>query len=110
MDHIADSLAIHPAVVDLAKVEFSRFRDVREAIQQYDGVVASCLALAFQELSGRSDLDVSNRAAFPQWSTRGLTLTNPLAQEALLPPPNVACVGGDGDACTTVLNEVRLRH
>ena len=32
------------------------------------------------ELSGRSDLDVSNRAAFPQWSTRGLTLTNPLAQ------------------------------
>ena len=48
MDHIADSLAIHPAVVDLAKVEFSRFRDVREAIQQYDGVVASCLALAFQ--------------------------------------------------------------
>ena len=48
MDHIADSLAIHPAVVDLAKVEFSRFRDVREAIQQYDGVVASCLVLAFQ--------------------------------------------------------------
>ena len=42
------SLVIHPAVVDLAKVEFSRFRDVREAIQQYDGVVASCLVLAFQ--------------------------------------------------------------
>ena len=32
------------------------------------------------------------RTAFPQNSKRGLTLTNPLAQEALLPPPNVACV------------------
>ena len=46
--HIDHSLAIHPSVVDLAKVEFSRFRDVREAVQQYDGVVASCLVLAFQ--------------------------------------------------------------
>ena len=44
------------------------------------------------ELSGRTDLDQGSRASFPQGSTRGLTLTNPLAQEALLPPPNVACV------------------
>ena len=50
------------------------------------------LSFIFSELSGRTDLDQGSRASFPQGSTRGLTLTNPLAQEALLPPPNVACV------------------
>ena len=88
------------------------------------------------ELSGRTDLDQGSRASFPQGSTRGLTLTNPLAQEALLPPPNVACVpissssyhssgsssssssgisssSSDGgvevmDVGTTVLNDIRM--
>ena len=91
--------------------------------------------LFFSELSGRTDLDQGSRASFPQGCTRGLTLTNPLAQEALLPPPNVACVptsssssfqssngssssssggsGNDGvieimDVGTTILNDIRM--
>ena len=96
-----------------------------------------CLVwLFFSELSGRTDLDHGSRASYPQGSTRGLTLTNPLAQEALLPPPNVACVpissssyhssgsssssssgisssSSDGgvevmDVGTTVLNDIRM--
>ena len=58
LDIYADNLNIHPAVVGRAKEEFSRFRDVRESLQQYEGVLAACLALAYQELSGSSDLDL----------------------------------------------------
>lgn len=37
---------------------FAKYRDVREAVQQYTGVVAACLLLAFEELSRSQDLDI----------------------------------------------------
>jgi hypothetical protein len=30
---------------------FARFRDVREAIHQFEGVVAACIVIAYEELS-----------------------------------------------------------
>jgi len=103
MDHIATSLAIHPSVVDQAKVEFSRYRDVKEAVQDYDGVVASCLALAFQDLSLHADLDMQEAT----WAATGLALSD--RHEPTPAPPNVACVpSGPDDVATTVLHEIRL--
>lgn len=57
MEHLADNLNIHRSVVVRAEEEFSKYRDVRESLQQYEGVVAACLALAYQELSALEDVD-----------------------------------------------------
>ena len=50
MEQLGDSLRIHPQVVKKAQEEFASYRDKKEAVQQYDGVVAACLALAFREI------------------------------------------------------------
>jgi len=44
------NFGIHSLVIMRARQEFSRFRDVRETIQQFEGVVAACIIIAYQEL------------------------------------------------------------
>ena len=51
MQHASDTLRLHDAVVQRAKVFFANFRDDRELVQQFNAVIAACLTLAFQELS-----------------------------------------------------------
>ena len=50
MEDTAEQLGIHDSVVSKAREEFARFRDVREHVISYHGVVAACLCIAFQEL------------------------------------------------------------
>jgi len=65
MNHVGDALNLHEAVVQRAKELFAGFRDDRELVQQFKGVVAACLCEAFDQLSKdgrqilkrRSDLD-----------------------------------------------------
>ena len=40
---------------------FSKYRDYRESLQQFEGVVAACLVLSFQELSLQANLDIQVR-------------------------------------------------
>jgi hypothetical protein len=40
---------------------FARYRDHKEAVQQYPAVVASCVLLAYQEMSAQMDVDVKVR-------------------------------------------------
>jgi hypothetical protein len=51
MTHCGDALNLHEAVVQRAKEIFAGFRDDRELIQQFKGVVAACLCEAFDQLS-----------------------------------------------------------
>jgi hypothetical protein len=51
MTHVGDALSLHEAVVQRAKELFAGFRDDRELVQQFKGVVAACLCEAFDQLS-----------------------------------------------------------
>lgn len=58
MAHVGDALNLHEAVVQRGKELFAGFRDDRELIQQFKGVIAACLCESFEQLSstGRSIL------------------------------------------------------
>lgn len=51
MAHVGDALSLHEAVVQRAKEIFAGFRDDRELVQQFKGVIAACLCEAFEQLS-----------------------------------------------------------
>lgn len=51
MVHAGDALGLHEAVVQRAKELFAGFRDDREMVQQFKGVLAACLSEAFDQLS-----------------------------------------------------------
>jgi hypothetical protein len=51
MTHAGDALNLHEAVVQRAKELFAGFRDDRELVQQFKGVIAGCLCEAFEQLS-----------------------------------------------------------
>jgi len=53
MGHVGDALSLHEAVVQRAKEIFAGFRDDRELVQQFKGVVAACLCEAFEQLSSQ---------------------------------------------------------
>ena len=50
MEHMAANLNIHDTVIEKAKIEFARFRDTREHMINFNGVVAACMSLSFEEL------------------------------------------------------------
>ena len=51
MTHVGDALHLHDAVVQRGKELFAGFRDNRELVQSFKGVLAACLVLAFEQLS-----------------------------------------------------------
>ena len=53
----ASSYLIHDKVVETAKGEFAKFREVREKVEKFLGVVAGCLVLAYEELSATMSLE-----------------------------------------------------
>ena len=75
MAHVGDALNLHEAVVHRAKELFAGFRDDRELIQQFKGIIAGCLCEAFEQLSsdGRSILKQK------QVSTAESSFSNPRA-------------------------------
>lgn len=56
MTHAGDSLNLHEAVVQRAKELFAGFRDDRELVQQFKGVLAACLCESFEQLSAEGKL------------------------------------------------------
>ena len=75
MAHVGDALNLHEAVVQRGKELFAGFRDDRELIQQFKGVIAGCLCEAFEQLSsdGRSILKQKQNA------TAEISFSNPRA-------------------------------
>ena len=62
MVHAGDALGLHEAVVQRAKEFFAGFRDDRELVQQFKGVIAACLCEAFDELSKDGQQILKKRA------------------------------------------------
>ncbi|OEU16019.1 hypothetical protein FRACYDRAFT_238602 [Fragilariopsis cylindrus CCMP1102] len=64
MAHVGDALSLHEAVVQRGKELFAGFRDDRELIQQFKGVIAACLCESFEQLSsaGRNILKQKQEA------------------------------------------------
>jgi hypothetical protein len=50
MKEMAANLNVHPLVIEKAKEEFTRYREVREALHHFEGSVVACLVIAFEEL------------------------------------------------------------
>lgn len=57
IDHMAANFGIHHQVIMRARQEFSRYRDVRETIQQFEGVVAACIVIAFREIMSSAGIE-----------------------------------------------------
>ena len=67
------ALQIHEAVIEAAKVEFAKFREVRERIEKFEAVVAGCILLSYEELEGSMVLE---KKVFNEMKNRdGLTGT-----------------------------------
>jgi len=66
MNHVGDTLSLHPCVIQRAKELFSGFRDDRELVVQFKGVVAGCLCEAFDQFckDGRQILKVKTGEEF----------------------------------------------
>eukprot|EP01034_Spumella_vulgaris_P039135 gene39135-48336_t len=63
MEEIAANINIHQLVVGKAKEEFTKYRDIRDALHQFEGVVSACLVLAYEEMSLVMHLDEVTRSA-----------------------------------------------
>ena len=75
MAHCGDALNLHEAVVQRAKELFAGFRDDRELVQQFKGVIAACLCEAFDQLSSDGRQIIKQR----QEAITELTYSNPRA-------------------------------
>jgi len=64
MAHVGDALNLHESVIQRGKELFAGFRDDRELIQQFKGVIAACLCESFEQLSsaGRNILKQKQEA------------------------------------------------
>lgn len=58
MSDLAIEHHIHEAVIERAKQEFARYREVKESILQFEGTVVGCIVLSYLELSQDMNLDV----------------------------------------------------
>ena len=68
MTHCGDALNLHQAVVQRAKEIFAGFRDDRELVQQFKGVIAACLCVAFDQLSSDGKQILKQKQEAPQES------------------------------------------
>jgi hypothetical protein len=100
MAHLAENLAIHPSVIVKAKEEFSRYRDLRESLQQFEGVVAACIILAFQEISMNTDLDAKNIISYSKSRLTATTANDPLPLPYVTADPS--------DKATATLSEIPI--
>ena len=51
IDDHSNRLRIHPSVVNKAMDEFSSYRDFKQALQDFEGIVAACLYLSYEEMA-----------------------------------------------------------
>jgi hypothetical protein len=59
MSDVAIKLGIHDAVIEAAKEEFAKFREVKERVEKFKGVLCACILLAFEEIAHEVDSKVS---------------------------------------------------
>eukprot|EP01036_Dinobryon_divergens_P027011 gene27011-35717_t len=50
MEEMAANINVHQLVIDRAKEEFAKYREVRESVHNFEGCVAACITIAYEEL------------------------------------------------------------
>ena len=55
MADFAIKYGIHDAVIEAAKEEFAKFREVKERVEKFKGVLCACILLAFDEVGHEAD-------------------------------------------------------
>mmetsp|Transcript_9923 Transcript_9923/g.13621 ORF Transcript_9923/g.13621 Transcript_9923/m.13621 type:complete len:540 (-) Transcript_9923:689-2308(-) len=50
MEELAANLNVHHLVIERAQEEFAKYREAREAVHQFEGCVAACVVIAYEEL------------------------------------------------------------
>lgn len=58
MADLASSLHIHEAVIERAKEEFAKYREVRERIENFEATVVGCILFAYLDLATEMNLDI----------------------------------------------------
>lgn len=59
MSDMSIKLGIHEAVIEAAKEEFAKFREVKERVEKFKGILCACILLAYEELAHEYDSKVS---------------------------------------------------
>lgn len=59
MSDISIKLGIHEAVIEAAKQEFAKFREVKERVEKFKGILCACILLAYEDLAHEYDSKVS---------------------------------------------------
>ena len=57
LEEIGGNLNITDQVILKAKNIFAKYRDAKEAVHKYEGTVAACLVIAYEDLSLEMNLD-----------------------------------------------------
>ncbi len=57
IEEIGDNLNIHKTVLAQAEIEFAKYRDMKEAVHKFEGTVAACIVIAYEDLSKTMQLD-----------------------------------------------------
>jgi len=62
MQNLTEVLSLHQQVLQRAKEEFANYRDCKEQLNQFNGIVAACIVLAYEELSEKFDLEKEKKS------------------------------------------------
>ena len=57
IEEIGGNLNIHQVVLAQAKEQFAKYRDLKEAVHKFEGTVAACLVIAYEDLSKSMQLE-----------------------------------------------------
>lgn len=65
LEEISGNLNIATQVTLKAKEIFAKYRDLKEAVHNYEGTVAACLVIAYEDLSMEMNLEEVNKKKPP---------------------------------------------
>ena len=106
MANAMNKLGINRVVLDDAKALFARYRDVKEHVHDFNGVVGACIAIAYSEniLSG-FDTDIVEKRLMPS-SIESNTSTS----EALKSNKYIENIEKHGDTALATLVDIPMNH
>ena len=93
MADLAIKLGIHDAVIEAAKEEFAKFREVKERVEKFRGIVCACILLAYDEVGHEADSQIYYNAIRGR---NGLTNTGESSYQATRSETDIALTCIDG--------------
>ena len=106
MANAMNKLGINRMVLDDAKALFARYRDVKEHVHDFNGVVGACIAIAYSEnvLNG-FDTDIVEKRLMPS-----AIESNSSTSEALKSNKYIENIEKHGDVALATLVDIPMNH